>query len=369
MAITSTIQGVILTKRVNQALQELYAKTHESLVVVGSGTLTDKLAAIDAAAKTVSDTLKVLLPENGTASASISSMIETAIADIKKAVTDEDTPTTIAARLKALETTVSQLSTSVATQISTAISTSETGIYNSLGWTKEQLGTTSVKAYIDGKEETIMGKISGVLHYKGTKTKKSELTAIQNPETGDVWFVSTDDTGDGDVTINAEFAWDGSKWEELGRTIDLSTYATKSYAESLANNAKVAADAAQKDITDYKTANDKKVGDLETKVGTVEQTANSAKSTAEQAAADLEDLEEQYETDMTDVKQAVQNLNTLVDNRARFFVSAELPAGLAETDLWAHIIDTSINGSAGSTVQGTLTELNDDEDDDDDNNA
>lgn len=56
--------------------------------------------------------------------------------------------------------------------------------------------------------------IASVLTYKGTKTNYSALPSSGN-KTGDVWHLS--DTG-------AEYAWDGSGWQELGAAIDLSNY-------------------------------------------------------------------------------------------------------------------------------------------------
>lgn len=62
--------------------------------------------------------------------------------------------------------------------------------------------------------------ITAVLRYKGTKDTVSALPTSGNT-TGDVWHV----TADGN-----EYAWDGSAWEALGQTVDLSGYATKSSA-------------------------------------------------------------------------------------------------------------------------------------------
>ena len=58
------------------------------------------------------------------------------------------------------------------------------------------------------------GLVSGVLHYKGTKANSAALPSSGNT-TGDVWHVT--DTG-------AEYAWDGSTWQELGTAVDLSGY-------------------------------------------------------------------------------------------------------------------------------------------------
>ena len=58
------------------------------------------------------------------------------------------------------------------------------------------------------------GLVSGVLHYKGTKANVSALPSSGNV-TGDVWHVTAD---------SSEWAWDGSAWQELGTTVDLSGY-------------------------------------------------------------------------------------------------------------------------------------------------
>ena len=58
------------------------------------------------------------------------------------------------------------------------------------------------------------GLVSGVLHYKGTKTATTALPSSGNV-TGDVWHVSAD---------GSEWAWDGTEWQELGTATDLSGY-------------------------------------------------------------------------------------------------------------------------------------------------
>ena len=58
------------------------------------------------------------------------------------------------------------------------------------------------------------GLVSGVLHYKGTKTTVSALPSTGNT-TGDVWHITAD---------GSEWAWDGSDWQELGTAVDLSGY-------------------------------------------------------------------------------------------------------------------------------------------------
>lgn len=59
--------------------------------------------------------------------------------------------------------------------------------------------------------------ISAVFKYKGTKTNINEVLGLTGMATGDVWFVTSD---------NSEYAYNGSAWERLGSTIDLSGYLT-----------------------------------------------------------------------------------------------------------------------------------------------
>ncbi len=58
------------------------------------------------------------------------------------------------------------------------------------------------------------GLVSGVLHYKGTKANTSALPSSGNV-IGDVWHITVD---------GSEWAWDGTEWQELGSTVDLSGY-------------------------------------------------------------------------------------------------------------------------------------------------
>ena len=62
------------------------------------------------------------------------------------------------------------------------------------------------------------GLVAGVLHYKGTKASVANLPTTNNV-VGDVWHITAD---------GSEYAWDGSIWQELGTSIDLSGYALKS---------------------------------------------------------------------------------------------------------------------------------------------
>lgn len=72
--------------------------------------------------------------------------------------------------------------------------------------------------------ETVTNSISSVFKYKGAKDSYSDLLLIDNPSVGDVWSVG-----------EAEYAWNGTDWIELGvtTTVDLSDYAKKADLETV----------------------------------------------------------------------------------------------------------------------------------------
>lgn len=67
--------------------------------------------------------------------------------------------------------------------------------------------------------------ISAVYKYKGTKTNFSELTTSGN-NIGDVWNITNADTAN-HIKAGDNVVWDGSKWDNLSGTVDLSNYLQK----------------------------------------------------------------------------------------------------------------------------------------------
>lgn len=113
------------------------------------------------------------------------------------AIGDDATASTVKGRIKALETT--------STTYGTRITNNENAI------------------------SALNGKISGVFHFKGAATKNGnnlykDSNLITNPEVGDVYTVG-----------DAEYAWTGTEWIELGITTDLSNYYNKSEVDGKLN--------------------------------------------------------------------------------------------------------------------------------------
>lgn len=87
-------------------------------------------------------------------------------------------------------------------------------------------------ADVDSKISTALGS---VLKYKGTKTSTSDLPASGNNSTGDVWNITSKCAASGTLpAVNAgdNVAWNGTSWDVLAGTVDLSSYYNKSEVNS-----------------------------------------------------------------------------------------------------------------------------------------
>lgn len=73
-------------------------------------------------------------------------------------------------------------------------------------------------------KEEIDNMISTVFVYKGTVATIGDLNNIENPKIGDCWNVEADGNN---------YAWNGSEWDKLSGTVDLSDYYTKSQVDSI----------------------------------------------------------------------------------------------------------------------------------------
>lgn len=87
-------------------------------------------------------------------------------------------------------------------------------------------GIPTAKAVLDYlKNYAKKSDISAVYKYKGTKTNYSELTTSGN-NIGDVWNITNADTAN-HIKAGDNVVWDGSKWDNLSGTVDLSNYLQK----------------------------------------------------------------------------------------------------------------------------------------------
>lgn len=77
--------------------------------------------------------------------------------------------------------------------------------------------------------------ISKVYKYKGTKTTYSALPTTGNT-IGDVWNITNEDTAN-HIKAGDNVVWDGSKWDNLSGTVDLSNYLQKGGSQTTTSTA------------------------------------------------------------------------------------------------------------------------------------
>ena len=86
------------------------------------------------------------------------------------------------------------------------------------GTNTTQIATT---AFVKNACDAVSQSLAAAFKFKGVVADLTELEAIQNPANGDVYQVTNPGTG----KTNAEYAYNGTAWVELGTEIDLSGYA------------------------------------------------------------------------------------------------------------------------------------------------
>ena len=122
---------------------------------------------------------------------------------------DESGLTLVWGKITGLTTAIDNKVTALTQDVST-LSGSVVSNYYTSAKTDEQI-TNAVAG--------IKSDIASVFSFKGTKNTIADLPKSGNT-TGDVWHVLNGGTG----KTNAEYVWNGTKWEELGTTVDLSGY-------------------------------------------------------------------------------------------------------------------------------------------------
>lgn len=120
--------------------------------------------------------------------------------------------------------------------------------------------------------DSCYARVTSVMAFRGVVHTVDDLPEAGANLTGDVWTVSES---------GAEYVWDGSKWEYLGRVIDLSAYATKEELEWL----KQAAEINGQHISSVTAIVNELVGKSDTFEEHIADKSNPHKVTAEQVGA------------------------------------------------------------------------------------
>ena len=143
---------------------------------------------------------------------------------------------------------------------------------------------------LNDKIADLASKITSIFRFKGSKATLAEIQAVESPETGDVYH---------NIENGGEYVYDGTTWELLGLSVDLSDYAKTTDVNASIGSAKTELEgkitAATSDLQ----------GKIDTKV-----TAEEGKSLIETAKID------QIGQNTADIAAANQTIATKADQSA-----------------------------------------------------
>ena len=143
---------------------------------------------------------------------------------------------------------------------------------------------------LNDKITDLASKITSIFRFKGSKATLAEIQAVESPETGDVYH---------NIENGGEYVYDGTTWELLGLSVDLSDYAKTTDVNASIGSAKAELEgkitAATSDLQ----------GKIDTKV-----TAEEGKSLIETAKID------QIGQNTADIAAANQTIATKADQSA-----------------------------------------------------
>lgn len=91
--------------------------------------------------------------------------------------------------------------------------------------------THEVRIYNGSNWQTVIPATSTVFAYKGSCTYAQLVEKTTGNVTGDVWNVTTENATD-HIPAGTNYAWNGTEWDPLGGSVDLSSYLTASVAAS-----------------------------------------------------------------------------------------------------------------------------------------
>lgn len=362
-------KDVILKKKIGNVIYDLMVKTTAAMVQYDSSqTLSAYLTTL---ATTVANSAATLADLTGDdTSKNIAGMIAAAIAELE----DATDPNSFESRIAANAAAISAINDATTGILATAEAYTDSGL--GLAGT----GYSTAKAYADYVGQTVSQALAAAFKFKGAVDYVSELPTSSSdpaPAEGDVYQVRYRGSS-GTTPLNAEYAYDGTNWVELGSVIDLSAYhtATEELAVTKSNIAAAlgitvaqleagttsltqiaAAITAEKDAStagtlanSIKTVSDN-LGTVPSSVGTTQTpdavayiNAKSAKAQADAEATAASALSAAIENERDDTVSGtlaarIASVETDVAGVGRFLVQATQPADLTEKDLWAQIVN------------------------------
>ena len=209
----------------------------------------------------------------------------------------------INASLSTNETNIASVSTNLSnfkTSTNTAIASINTALAN-----KVNTSDVYTKSEVDNK-------VSTVYKYKGSVSTIGALPT--NPAIGDVYNVVGEN--------GSNYAWDGTQWDNLGGTIDLSSYATKAYVDNKTDNILTTDNVYTKQQIDSKISNINqttttltgRVDSLAGSINTINtELAGKASTTSlNNVASNVNTLQ----TSVTNIQSSINSINTTISDHS-----------------------------------------------------
>lgn len=158
---------------------------------------------------------------------------------------------------------------------------------------------TELSKTVEELAQAVAAKIETVFSYKGNVANYNALTQITDANVGDVYNA---------LDTDKNYAWNGSKWDDLGGIVDLSNYYTKSETNKAINDALKNVEV-NVDLSDYynKAQTDKAISDALEDV---------------EVEVDLSDYYNKTEVD-TAISEAIPNINPSIFLKPKGFVNSE----------------------------------------------
>lgn len=125
---------------------------------------------------------------------------------------------------------------------------------------------------LDGKITDLQSKLTAIFTYKGTKATYEELEAVESPTVGDVYNV---EAAHNNVPAGTNWVWNGTDWDALAGTVDLSGYVQKEAGKQLIPDEKLALiDTNASDIAALET----RASDIESDITELQESVANVKS-------------------------------------------------------------------------------------------
>lgn len=239
--------------------------------------------------------------------------------------------------VEALNSRVDAAETSIG-NLQTAVGNAESGLVKQVNDLSTNLSTN----YYD--KAAVDGLVAGAFHFKGAADSFDGTNIIVDGEpltsmkAGDVYQVD-----------EKEYAYDGTKWVELGFTIDLSNYALKTYVDSAVSGAK----------TELQGYADQAEADALTAAKSYADTQDATNLAAAKSYADEKvgalNISQYATTEYVDQAEtdAIASAGTAADSK----IAAKV-GEIGDTTVKGYV-DTALQGKANTVHQHTLNDITD----------